>query len=183
MGFRLPQAGSCSSGPCICLCGQGHHQLSIQPAPHTLTPWQSLSFVPARVRRVSLRENLPPGREQAALWVYVWDLHPLWPSSCVRIGSQVRPPPPSCSLQATVLCAFWCFSLSSQDLELGSRTLLQLRYLLVPQTPETLSPPPFLPCPLPWGPRGAPASGLGEGLTCPLDASMERQWQRMKRRS
>ena len=46
------------------------------------------------------------------------------------------------------------FSFSSQDLELESRVLFQLRCFCMSQAPESHSPPPFfpsLPCPFPWG--------------------------------
>lgn len=76
--------------------------------------------------------------------------------------------PMSLSFKVLSLC-FLVFSVSPQDLELESRVFFQLFCLLMSQTPERHSPPPFPPCPLPWGESWHVPQGPwgGGGLTCP----------------
>lgn len=69
--------------------------------------------------------------------------------------------------------------MSSQDLELESRALLQLGGLLMHQTPET-HPLSFPSLGTEWG---TCLKGLGRGSHALLEASIETQWQRIKRRS
>ena len=85
----------------------------------------------------------------------------LQPSS-LQMAGEPGPAISSMSLSFKQLCfgLYGICSLSSQDLELGSRVLLQPRGLLTSQTPES-HPPPFFP----WVQSRTPSSRLWEGLT------------------